>query len=362
MYFITSFENIDIKDHNLLLIKYLDAGHFPLPPGYYAMIYLVDLLIQVKYPFVAASALVLTFFFWWKYNLVSTWIRQELPISLRNSFLLTFGLVVMSAVFIPLIDGEFWYLGKFTSTIWHNSTLIAVFPFSILLMKFALDWLSKPTQKLMYIIVGLGILVALIKPSFLFCFIPAFPLFVLFSEKKINKKVLGASGIALILFLIILVEKFLIFNWDPMRYQLYTQSEQSEVVIAPMKVWLYHSDQPIFDFVSSFPLLITFLCFWKRQAFQSTFFSFSLLNLFFALLVYALFAETGFREYHGNFYWQIPIALFLNSLSICFVVLKEYLEFPQRVFKYYLLFGVFSLQSILGLIYWLRIFLGDTLS
>lgn len=363
IFLITQFKKLDIKDHNLLLIQYLEAGYFPFPPGYYSLIYLVDMVIQVRYPFVAAAALVLTFFFWWKFKLVFSWIHSQLAISQKNTFFLALGLSFFSPVFIPWIDGDFWYLGKFTATTWHNSTLIAVFPFSILLMKFTLNWISTPSKKNTYWILGLGILVALFKPSFLFCFIPAFPLFILLSERKLNQKLWLASGISTLLFLVILLEKFLIFNWDPMQQELYTQSEQAQVVLAPMKVWLYFSDQPIFDFVSSFPLLIAFLIFWRKEAFQSKFFSFSFLNLLFALLVYALFAETGFRMYHGNFYWQIPIALFLNTLSICLIAFKDYLNAQKPVqFKYYLLFSIFSLQAVLGMVYWLRIFLGDTLS
>lgn len=363
IFLLTEFAKLDIKDHNVLLIAYLDSGYFPFPPGYYSLIYVVDLLIRVRYPFVASAAIVLTMFFWWKYRLVFAWIRKEIDITAQQAFFLTFGLVFLSPVFIPWIDGDFWYLGKFTATTWHNSTLIAVFPFSILLMQFALNWLDAPKLKMSFLIIIMGTLVALFKPSFLFCFIPAFPLFTLIQEKKISRKVLAAAGISGALFAFILLEKFLIFNWDPMNGELYTESEKSQVVIAPLKVWLYFSDQPIFDFISSFPLLIAFLILWKKEAFQSNFFNFSLLNLVFAILVYAIFAETGFREYHGNFYWQIPISLFLNNLSICLLVLKEYLAFPKRSqFSFYILFGIFFLQVILGLVYWGRIFLGDTLS
>jgi hypothetical protein len=363
VFLITNYAYLDIKDHNLLLIEYLNAGYFPFPPGYYSLIYFLDLLIRIRYPFVASAAIVLTIFFWWKYRIVFNWIRNELAITVQRSFFLTLGLLFLSPLYLPWIDGDFWYLGKFTATTWHNSTLIAVFPISILLLKYTLSWLDAPNSKMSFLIIIFGILIALFKPSFLFCFIPSFPLFILIQEKKISRKFLSATGISVVLFVVILIEKFLIFHWDPMNEQLYPESEKSQVVIAPFKVWLYFSDQPIFDFLSSFPLLVVFLFFWKKSAFRSHFFSFSLLNLFFALLVYAVFAETGFREYHGNFYWQIPIALFLNNLSICLIVVKQYFETSKiSNLRFYVLFGVFSLQAILGLIYWLRIFLGDTLS
>ena len=362
-YLLTTFKKLDIKDINSLLIEYLNAGHFPFPPGYYASIYLVDLIIRIRYPFVAAALLVLTFFLWWKYRLVFNWISNELKTSERQSFFWALGLIFLSPIYIPWIDGDFWYLGKFTSTIWHNSTLIAVFPFAILLMQFTLSWFELQTARLSLWIFAAGFFVALFKPSFLFCFIPAFPIYTLILEQRINRKVLAATGLSVLLFALVMLEKSLIFNWDPMIDQLYTEDEVSRVILSPMKVWLFFSDQPVFDFLSSFPLLLTFLLSWRKKAFQSHFFSFSLLNLLFALLIYALFSETGFREFHGNFYWQIPIALFLTNLSIGFVAHKDYLiSQPENRSRHFLLFGIFLLQAFLGVIYWFRIFFGDTLS
>jgi hypothetical protein len=361
--FFTEFPRIDIKDHNQLLTDYLTAGYFPLPPGYYFLVYALDFLIRVRYPFVASAALILTFSSWWKYRLVFSWAKDELNIKDKFIFFGALALVFMSPVYIPRIDGGLWYMGKFTSTIWHNSTLIAVFPLCLLLTRNTLFWLENPRTKTFLFILFLGLLILLVKPSFLFCFIPALPIYTLITQKKINSKVLQAAGISSILFVLILIEKYLIFNWDPMISILYTSKEQSQVILAPMKVWLFFSDQPVFDFLSSFPLLILFLSFWRKEAFKSSFFSFSLILLVFSLLVYGLFSETGFREYHGNFYWQIPIALLLTNLSIVLFVSRDFLiRKAKPQFYYYTLLGIFLLQSALGLNYWLRIFSENTVS
>lgn len=362
-FLITEYKILDIKDHNLLLSEYLKMGHFPVPPGYYILIYTVDLLIRIKYPFVAAAAIVLTFFSWLKYKIILGWIATYLNATEGYGLFITLTLLFFSPIYVPWIDGEFWYLGKFTSTTWHNSTLIAVFPFCLLLVIATLRWFEHDLAKTTALIFLYSIAILMIKPSFLLCFIPAFPIYALVSEKGLTAKAIRAAAISATLFGMILVEKFLIFQWDPMIDHLYSPQERSQVVLAPMKVWLYFSDQPVFDFLSSFPLLIAFILLWRKEAFKSSFFSFSLILLFFSLLVYGLFSETGFRQFHGNFYWQIPIALLLNSLSILLHVGKECnLDRTNYRFRHRFIFSIFVLQGLLGVIYWLRIFFGSTLS
>jgi len=281
----------------------------------------------------------------------------------RFLFLLAFSFLFLSPIYLPIIDGPFWYLGKFTQTIWHNSTLICVFPFCVLLVWKTFDWFKSGKLKDMGVMFLLGFVIVLIKPSFLFCYIPALPIFILIRDLKISKRLLQATGLVLILFAILMVEKHLIFTWDPVLDRMYTPQEKSQVVINPLKVWLKFSHEPLFDFLSSFPLLFGFLILWRKRAFESPLFVFSLLLLFFALLVYLLLAETGFREFHGNFYWQIPIALFLCHLAIVHSVLGHFLNGGEKMqAKYYAIFSIYLIQVALGIGYWLRIFTGFTLS
>lgn len=364
-FLILQLQNIDIKDHNLLLSEYLKAGFFPFPPGYYFLVYIVDFVVRIKYPFVASSAIVLTFFLWWKYSLTHAWIKKEWEISPKAciTFLITLSLLFISPIYIPFIDGDFWYLGKFTPTIWHNSTLICVFPFCILLTFQTLKWIEKGAISDLLYMTALGVVILLIKPSFLFCYIPALPIYLLLKNKKISGKVLTAIYLAIFFVLLIFIEKYIIFSWDPMIDKLYTTTEKPGIVLKPFNVWLQYSQEPIFDFLSSFPLLIAFLVIWRKKAFNSKFFTFTLYLLFFSLIVYMLFGETGFREFHGNFYWQIPIALFLNYLSIVLFIIHELFANKLKLStRHYVLFTIYGVQVLMGLGYWIRIFLERTLS
>ena len=364
LFLIKNYSLLDIKVHNQLLGEYLAAGSFPIPPGYYFLIFLVDLVIRVKYAFVASSAIVLTFFQWWKYRLVFSSIQQEgLGLKTPAVFLLAFSFLFLGPIYLPMIDGRFWYLGKFTQTIWHNSTLICVFPFCILLVWKTFDWFRSGKLKDLGLMFLLGFIIILIKPSFLFCYIPALPLFIFIRDRELSKGLIQSLALVSALFAMLMVEKYLIFTWDPVLDSLYTPEEKSQMVVDPLRIWLHLSQEPIFDFVSSFPLLIGFLILRRKKAFESPLFGFSLLLLFFAVLVYLLFAETGFREFHANFYWQIPIALFLCHLSILQSVVKQFLvEGKKMKGRYILIFSLYIIQAASGIGYWLRIFTGSTLS
>lgn len=356
-------QSFDIKVHNFLLLDYLNEGHFPSPPGYYGAIYLVDQIFRYKYPLVLSALIILSFSFWWKYRLSFNCLQNQLPIDKKYIFLLTISLLFLSPIFIPAIDGSYWYLGKFTPTIWHNSTLIAVFPFCILLVKESLAWIETKNIKKIPILIGLGVLIMLIKPSFLFCFIPALPIFTYLQNPKEKSQIAFAIGIALILLLLLYLEKIWIFDLDPMIAKMYTVEERSEVTINPFRVHLHFSKEPIFDFLTSFPTTIIFLIFWGKKAFKSNLFGFSLLLLGFALAVYFIFSETGFRELHGNFYWQIPIALFFHYLSMVILVVKKFLNDEKKGTPAIVLFGIFYLiQFTFGLIYWHRLFFGHALN
>ena len=137
-------QSFDIKVHIFYMMDYLAEGKFPAPPGYYFIIYVVDTFVQYKYPYVLAALLTLTFFSWWKYKITFSWLQKELNLDYRAIFLLVFSMLFLSPIFIPAIDDFYWYLGKFTPTIWHNSTIIAVFPFSILLFIQSLKWTLPP--------------------------------------------------------------------------------------------------------------------------------------------------------------------------------------------------------------------------
>ncbi len=93
------------------------------------------------------------------------------------------------------------YLGKTVSNVWHNSTIIFLFPFALILfweeykIIYKKGYCNKGKILLVFILVVLN---ALIKPSFLFVFIPASLFLILFNN---DIRLLRKIKIALPLFL-----------------------------------------------------------------------------------------------------------------------------------------------------------------
>jgi len=350
---------VDIRIHNFILLEYLERGFFPIPPGYYFLIYLVDKLIHYKYDFVMSSILVLSFFTWWKYRILVQWFSEER--ALEKSILFGLGFIFIFPLVFPPAEQGFWYYGKFTSTLWHNSTSIAALPFSLLLFAKTIQWWKKGQVSGIWGLLGLGIAVLLIKPSFLFCFIPVFPVFTLLLKGWRLPFLRISIGLSLALLGLIWLEKYLIYNFDPIIVQDYSSQDRPEIVVQPFKVWLHYAFEPFWDFISSFMLSLVFLVFWGKQAFKKVDFSFSFVLLLVALLIYFLLSETGFREWHANFYWQIPITLLIHQVLMTKFVLglpknvNGKLELSRAVFWIILI-----AQITCGIVYWARIFVERT--
>ncbi|TFV97249.1 hypothetical protein E4S40_00915 [Algoriphagus kandeliae] len=361
LYFLVKFipYGVDIKIHNFYLIEYLENGYFPIPPGYYFLIYLLDLFVSWKYQFLLSSILVLLFFFGWKYKIILEWLIKEFEVKEKKAFIISLGIMFFGPLVIPSIDKDFWYLGKFTPTIWHNSTLIAALPFSLLLFKQTLVWWERKTSSSYYKIWLLALLVLLIKPSYLFCFIPLLPLFsgiyYGFNQKVFFQALLFSFGMLGLIW----VEKYLIYSWDPMITDFYEVSDQPQIEIRPFKVWLHYAFEPIWDFFSSFSLSIAFIVLFGKNLLlknqKPLAFSFSLLLL--SLIIYWLFAETGFREWHANFYWQIPISYLIHLvIMIGFVFRRISGKNGKYDLKTLTFLTLFSLHVLSGIAYWGRIF------
>lgn len=116
--------------------------------------------------------------------------------------LLSASLLILAPYFLfnLLFTGKA-YLGTFTPNIWHNSTTIAVTPFAIFLFWLTcLFWESSQTSKrqmafIVFGMMGLVLVNLIIKPSFLFSYIPAVLLLAVFSQSLRNIVVSGGGVI-----------------------------------------------------------------------------------------------------------------------------------------------------------------------
>ena len=107
----------------------------------------------------------------WRINLSKQGLFKNGLFQLSDLWKEIIGISLVFVYVMPLISlNQCWYYGYFVPNIWHNSTLIFLFPFSILLYQKTLDVMNAKNV-CFHDIVIISILVAVnvfIKPSFFF--------------------------------------------------------------------------------------------------------------------------------------------------------------------------------------------------
>ena len=345
----------DLQLHIKILEIYLTNSHFPDPPLYYVTLYLIHFLF-LSNNFIYAAILVLSISCILKYNLVINYLnlgRTEIPSSKWD--FLVFTLMFLSPIYIFMIDGNNWYLGKFTSSIWHNSTTIFVFPLCVWLFLESLKYLKGPNLFLTIKLLIISILILLAKPSFLLAFIVVFPIVCLMKFGWSSKYLLYTIILCMLTFISLIVEKKIIYNSNNALDKLIYNSEESHIIIAPFKVWLLWTKQPVLDIFSSFAFVISFLIIKYRHFKPNIEILYSLMLLLVSLLVFFIFAESGPRLHHGNFYWQIPISMLIVNM----VLLKNLITGKRCAIDNSLnLMNVFKENKVIGVFYFLQFISG----
>lgn len=312
--------NTDLDGHIHLLELHLQNGKFPVPPLYYSGLYLLKQIFFTNYK--VNTVLLLSLSVLWKFELSLKYISNytQLKKSDLNVVLVLVGLMFFFPVYLPGIDGSKLYLGKFTPNIWHNSTAIFAFPFSLLLFFRSIKYIERPNRKDLTLLFLLSFLILMSKPSFLFAFIPVFPVMYILRKKVIDVHLFNLSILCLIMTSALVVMAWWIYKNGQLDILLYG-GEKTEVLFAPFEVWLNWTNVPHLDLMTSFLFLMLYIGFNYRRLLKDWYFGYSLLLLIVVVFVFWGFAESGERFAHGNFYWQVPVCVFLVYL----VVVKDWL-------------------------------------
>ncbi|MFN0201535.1 MAG: hypothetical protein ACKVTZ_08440 [Bacteroidia bacterium] len=199
----------------------------------------------------------------------------------------------------------YWF-GQFPPFVWHNSTLILLYPFALLLFWQSYEQLQRPSSTRLLTIIALVCLNIIIKPSFFFCFAGAYPLFLL--------KNFRLSRTFFLQLLPVIVGLFLL--WFQMRGIYHTETANSGLGIKPFAEWAIHLGGNHFPLRAAQAIFCSFLfpiCFFavypsflSEQKHQYT-----LLLLAGAMLLAILMGENGERAGHGNFLWQMFVCNYL---------------------------------------------------
>lgn len=345
----------DMHDH-AAFARQMSTGEIP-----YTGNFLVYLLVNIFSFFTAnvtatevSLCFLLAFAAVYRYYLTQKKINEVVGTE-NNQWL--YALLALSMLFVFAIpipsyfsDDYFMYIGNYVPNVWHNSTILFLFPFALLLFELSYKQLRQYNAKRNWWIFGLVLLNLFIKPSYFFVFISVYPLLLLYNYKL--KKEFWYSIIPLIIgFGFLIIEYWVIYKIGKP-----TDKAASSVVFLPF----YRSPEfadlqliPVAMFFSMlFPILYTL--FNIRKVIKSQAFWYSMLSFVVSVLIFFFISESGPRAAHGNFYWQIVICAWISFFVALLALLKDF-KLEGKTLKNISLLSVYSIHVLVGVIYFVRI-------
>jgi hypothetical protein len=278
---------------------------------------------------------------------IKNWKLNEI-IAISLSFVFIFNLPSISIIYGNL------YRFNYAMTSWHNSTIIFLMPFAIMLFYYMFTKeLNFKNILITFILIALNVS---IKPSFIFVLIPLL-CFVIFKDlfsNKLTQKNLYYLSYVLFSIVVISIQYYVIYivyqnnikSVEKVTIELtfipFTMFYKIKLLNLPLALTLSYLF-PIIYFLSICRTKITFIN------------VLTILSVIIAILIYFTVSETGIRRDHGNFYWQIIPSSFILYLFtfISFMQNSNLLSIKTKLF----LKLVFVLNVLFGVIYLFKIFL-----
>lgn len=228
----------DIPAHAYHVVRTLNGDIAP--PANFLYFLLVGLLAYTQSPpaLWPASIFLLTIAVVGRYHVTKTLFDQERAVEPEGwllralPFLFSGGLVVAFSLPPMMLGGRYYYLGQIPPVVWHNSTTIFLFPFSLLLFASCLRQLKEPTTKGSWWMLLLIVLNVLIKPSYFFVVVVVFPLFLLYKH-RLNRSFFKGLWPVVLGGLFLLAEYVLIFKFGLSN----AQGKEVGITVDPFLVW-----------------------------------------------------------------------------------------------------------------------------
>jgi hypothetical protein len=270
-----------------------------------------------------------------------------------KSSLYALSLLFVFAIPIPSYFSEdcFMYIGNYVPNVWHNSTILILFPFALLLFDLSYRQLESFENKRNWQILLLVTLNLFIKPSFFFVFICVYPLLMLIKYKF--KKEFWYSFFPLVVGLCLMLLEY----WVIYKIGVPTDKEASSVVFMP-----FYRNPELVDGLRQIPMAMFFSLLFPilyvvlniSKLWKKTLFWYSLLSFVVSVLIYFFISESGPRASHGNFYWQIVVCTWICFFVALMSLLKDF-QIVGKTTKNVFLMGVYTLHVLVGVFYFIRL-------
>lgn len=368
-YYLTFKIDTDIPHHALFIKEYADGKReFSVNFLYYLLVYFFSFFSSNIIVLFSVSVIVLSIATFLKYFIVkkiliselSTWYKNINMISTITSFVLIISFSLPSIMIIL----RKLYSMSLPPNVWHNSTTIAVMPSVILLFWFSVKQLDTFNKKRLIYIGLLIIVCALIKPSFLFVYLIAYPIF-LFKNYLFSRLFwINLTPISIVV-LLIFVEYYLIYLTNTIG----NDDKGSITMDLFYLVNLKFANGNVFKIIilllstifSSllFPivLLVRNKTLFKIQSIQ-----FAVFCSILAFIIGNLLVETGERAFHGNLFWQNIMCSFLLFFICTLNMLKLVALDEYKWKKYSMEITALALHFIFGILYLTKIFITTSYS
>jgi hypothetical protein len=343
----------DFGGHVQILNKFLEHDRFPIPPGYPALVWVFSMGATQGY-FTFATLLLMSVFTWLRIVVVKYLLDRHVGENRVGEMNINLLLAIAFSVAAPLwTGGATFYLGRFAWNIWHNPTYIMMIPAALLLFGMSAAFSRQPLRHTLYILI-LVMINLLVKPSFLFAWVPGMFFYLLWKERKINLRLLRVTAILGVSGLAILGMYFWIYSVGGID-ELLADGPENGIGISFLSVWkffLQNSNTRMgVALVSSMIFPACFFLFYggSPRITRMTYISIWLMipGLFFALFM----VETGSRFYHGNFFWTAYSTTFMLQLACVINLLQMQRRERWQSTRSRVLAGIFALHTISGLMY-----------
>lgn len=317
----------------------------------YFLINLLTFFTGAKYPMRAVLVLLLAAANTAKYTIVREAFREWT--SSKNAkwaaFAMLFVYIIPLMYFLkPLgifLSADNMYWGYYVPNVWHNSTILCMMPFAIACYLLSVKQFKQYTDRRNKYISLFLVLSVLVKPSFFFVYVIAYPIIMLSQyglSKTFSKSLLPllAGGICLV------------YEYVTIYYSGVNDGSSVVIDIAQLFTLDFWQSRILYLVVSlSLPLL--FLCLYGRTIVRDPEFWFVLIMLVCGLGIMWCCREMGPRANDGNFHWQAIAAMWF----VYFYMLKTAINsevspslqwggYSQRA-----ILIIFGLHVIMGFVY-----------
>jgi len=364
--FVTYVISTDIAIHAQFIKSYAD-GHIPFQVNflYYFTVYSISFFSSDLTIILFVSIYVLALITFYKYYIVKKIILSEIEIFNQSQFI-TSSLAAFLLVFcfsLPsiLILDNIYYLSNFPANIWHNSTVIFVMPFVVLLFWNSIKQISDYKYSRTFIIVFLIAINIVIKPSFIFVYIIAYPLLIFLKYKFTRSFWINLIPV-IVAIVFVIIQFYFIFISST------NNTNESSVKIDLFNV-LYHWTRSTHWYQILFITLSTILSSYlfpivllirNKNLLKQDMVLFAVLCSTISILIFYVLSETGSREFDGNFIWQTFICSFL-MFFVCVIQLLKLIFTTETRFKAYKIeIIIFLLHFISGIYYFYRMISSGT--